>query len=537
MDFITYISDSLAKGTVGSYISVGVFGLIAVLALFGAYFGIMRGFSKSVIRFFTVGISAFGALFGTLAISNIIVNLTNVSDAGSLGELAEHYSPGALDSAPEALGALLSEMNSQTAVIFIMMIVCLLVTPILFISLFYLLKGITFIVYKLLAGLTGAISYDKGVVSAILGGVVGLVQGVAIAAVIVIPISGLVGVAENARGPLVDDASEPNEAIVSFYDTVIDDLADNPFFETVDKLGGATAYRKMVTVTINGEKLDMAKESSGAIKLVADAIPLANPDFHWADPSEEEKQAFSNIVTDIGGNELLASFVSDIMRGLAYAVDSGALELPFEGTNKVLMNDVMSVFKTSTKDNVEGDLDMIVDIYYIMCDRGILVSFDDGNADVLRELLTEKNENGDTVIDEILDRLNQNERGKPIVHSFTKISLSLMHESMGLHGDSAQLYEEVKDDLHTVLDHNRADFETEEEYKAAVKDDLDKALAENDLSIGEDVKQSMVDYIAENYGDKEEITDDDINDAILSYYNSYASNKEAADTEGEGGAE
>lgn len=531
MLFISYISDSMAKGTTGAYVSVGVYGLIAILAIVGAYLGIMRGFPKSVIRFFTVAFSAFGALFGSVAICNIIVNLTNISEAGSVDELVEHYFPGALDSLPTAVSAILSELNSRTAVIFVMMIVCLIFIPVIFISLFYILKSVTFLVYKLLAGLTGAISYGKGLVSAILGGAVGLLQGLVIAAVIVIPISGLVGVAASAKAPLVEENEAPNEAIVSFYDTVIDDLADNPFFATVNNLGGKAAFERMTTVKINGEKINMVEESMGAIKLLSDAYPLANPEFKWMDPSEGEKQAFSDIVTDIGGNELLASLVSDIMRGLASGVENGAVVLPFEGTNKTLMDDVMAIFKTSTKDNVEGDLDMIVDVYHIMCNRGLLVAFDNGNEEVLRELLTEKNESGNTVVDEILDRLNQNERGKPIVHSFTKISLSLMHNSMGLDGDSAQLYEEVKDDLHAVLNHNRADFATEEEYKEAVKTDLDKALEENNLSIGEDVKQSMVDYIAENYGDKEEITDDDINDAILSYYSSYASSKEATEDE------
>ena len=136
-----------------------------------------------------------------------------------------------------------------------------------------------------------------------------------------------------------------------------------------------------------------------------------------------------------------------------------------------------------------------------------------------------------------MDRLNENERGKPIVHSFTKISLALMHKSMGLDEDATQLYEDVKDDLHAVLNHNRSDFETEEEYKEQVKVDLDKTLEENDLHVSDEVKQNMVDYIAENYGDHEgDITEDEINDALLSYYNSYAAAKNST-TEGtpEGG--
>jgi hypothetical protein len=98
-----------------------------------------------------------------------------------------------------------------------------------------------------------------------------------------------------------------------------------------------------------------------------------------------------------------------------------------------------------------------------------------------------------------------------------------MQGAIGGDIDSAQLYEEVKDDIQTVLSHNKEDFETVEEYKEAVKDDLNKALEENNLSISEDVKDHMVDYIEQNFSNKSDITDDDINDAILSYYNAYAS--------------
>ena len=58
MGYVEYFKAALAKGTIGSYISIGVFGLIAVYAFFGVYYGGSRGFSKSVIRLFTVASSA-----------------------------------------------------------------------------------------------------------------------------------------------------------------------------------------------------------------------------------------------------------------------------------------------------------------------------------------------------------------------------------------------------------------------------------------------------------------------------------------------
>ena len=193
------------------------------------------------------------------------------------------------------------------------------------------------------------------------------------------------------------------------------------------------------------------------------------------------------------------------------------------GAAKTLVNDIMEVFATSTQDTIEGDLDLVLDIYFIICDDHLFDSFNSSDPNALRDVLTKKDENGNTVIDSLLNRLNEYDRAQPIITSFTKFSLTIMQESLGFDDDTTELYESVKEDLTQVLNHNKSDFETEEEYKEQVSKDLDQALQDNNLTVDEDVKQSMVDYIADNYGDHEgEITDKEINDALLSYYKSYA---------------
>ena len=169
---------------------------------------------------------------------------------------------------------------------------------------------------------------------------------------------------------------------------------------------------------------------------------------------------------------------------------------------------------------------MLVDIYLIMCDRDLIEAYVSGDADRIRDVLTNKDENGVSAVDAILDRLNEYDRAKPIVTSFTKLSISTVMGSMQFDETTEELYQNVKEDITTVLNHNKSDFETEEEYKQAVTDDLNKAFEENNIVVEEEVKQGMVDYIAENFGDHEgEITEDDINEAILSYYKAYTDKK------------
>ena len=524
--YVDYVQASLAKGTIGAYISIGVIGLVALCAFLGIYYGAARGFSKSVIRIFTVGASAVGAMLGVMGISKLIIKFA-VNNAGGeeqkVDALLNNYFPGLVDSMPQLVKPMLSEINASTAAIFVMMIIAIILTPVLFIAFFYLLRFLTFPLYKLLAGLAGAISYGKGIVSTILGAIVGLAQGVLIAAVVIIPVSGLTGVAEEAREPLLGNSAEPNGYIELAYNTVINDLSDNPMFDLVDKYGGSMVYSTMTTVKINGEKKDMVGECTDAIRIVTDILPIAKPGYDWIHPNQTQRDALTNAVVDIGESELISSLIADVVRGMANSVRNGSFDLKLSGAAKVLVDDAMLMLSTSTKETIVEDLDLVVDVYFIVCDHKLIDTLRSGDPNAVRDILTKKGDDGKTTADAILDRLNEYERAHTIVTSLTKLSISMMQDALGFDEDTTEIYESVKEDITNVLNHDKSDFETEEEYKQAVNDDLSKALEDNNLNVDEETKKVMVDYIADNYGDHEgDITDKEINDALLSYYKAYA---------------
>lgn len=527
MNYVEYITSSLAKGTIGANISVGIFALIGLCAVLGMYYGAVRGFSKSVIRLFVVGAAAVCAFLCVSAISNVIVTTAtgNDGEVETVYQLFTKYFPDYVNAIPNLFKPIMKEIGAETATVFIMMLISVLISPILFIVFFYLFRFLSIFLSELLAGLTGAISFGKGVVSSLLGAAVGCIQGLLIAAVIIIPISGVCDVAMSSREALIENKENPNEYLVQAYD-IFDDLQDNPIFELIDKFGGKTVYDDMITVTVNDTKYNMGKECVDAFEILSDLLPIIDPSFNWQHPTDEQKQAFASVVEDIGDDDLIASLTADIMRGFAACIRGNVVDLGLSGASKKLMNDVMEVFTTTTRDTVEGDMKMLVDIYLIMCDRDLIEAYVSGDADRIRDVLTNKDENGVSAVDAILDRLNEYDRAKPIVTSFTKLSISTVMGSMQFDETTEELYQNVKEDITTVLNHNKSDFETEEEYKQAVTEDLDKAFEENNIVVEEEVKQGMVDYIAENFGDHVgEITEDDINEAILSYYKAYTDKK------------
>ncbi len=524
--YADYITSSMARGSIGSKISLGIFVLFGVYAILGAYLGVMRGFSKSVIRLFTVGASAVCSLFLVMTISRTIVNKATVGGTEQTVEgLLNSYFPGLVDSMPQMVRPILTEMSTGAATIFIMMLVAIILTPVFFILLFYVLKIATMFLYQLLSGLSGAISYGRNWVSMVGGGAIGLLQGLGIAAVIIIPISGMCNIAVEAREPLIGNSDEPNAYIEMAYETVIDDLADNPIFDLVDKFGGSVAYDKMISVKINGEKKDMGDECVSAIKVISNLFPFISSysDFNWKHPTDAQRAAIEGTVSDIGDNELLATLISDIIRAAAVSVNNGSISLPVSGAAKPLVDELMIILSTCTKDTIAPDLDVIVDVYFILCDRNMFDTLTSGDPEAVRHILSDKDEEGNTAIDALVNRLNGYERTEPLITALTKLSFTMMGDALGFDSDTEEIYENVKEGIKDVLNHNKSDFETEEEYKEAVYDDLDKALTENDLNIDEETKKVMVDYIADNYGDHEgDITDKEINDALLSYYKAYA---------------
>ena len=531
MKYFEYITSTLAKGTLGANISVGIFALLGVCAALGMYYGAIRGFSKSVIRLFTVGASAVCALLGVNAITGIIVKTAGGADGEieTVYALFEKYFSSYMGAMPNLFKPILKEISAETATVFAMMLISVLLTPILFICFFYIIRFLSIFVYELLAGLTGAISYGKGIVSTLLGAAVGLCQGVLVAAVIILPVSGMCDVIMSAKEPLLDSRETPNQYIVQVYD-VLDDVADNPMFELIDKFGGNAVYDSMISVKIKDNEYNMGDECVDAIKIVSDMFSIVTEGFDWKHPTDNQKELLQVTVDDIGNDELIASLIADISRGVAACVRGNVIDIGLDGAPKKLLNDAMYIFTLSNKDTVKEDLQLFLDIYFIMCERDLISAFASGEGEAIRDVLTVKDESGVSAVELILARLNEHDRASYIITSFTKLSISTIMGSTGLGEEAEQLYENVKEDIVTVLNHNKSDFETEEEYKQAVYDDLDKALTDNNIEIEEEVKQNMVDYIADNYGDHEgEITEKEINDAILSYYKSYADHKEEID--------
>ena len=545
---------ALFSGTasVGEYISVGIFAFAIIAILGNTVYGLFRGFGKTSIRLLTV------LLAGVSAYILMLVAFRSI-DTWFAGKTAEDILAMAVKDyesviSPDIL-EIVRTIDVPTTERILMIVTVVVIAPIAFIVIFYTLKLLLLIVYKVLVSIFRMSSKDKSTASTVGGALMGLLLGVVVTFIVLLPISSVAGLADDIKPSLTsDDKPEASVEIVEgIYDDYINVPANNFLLKVIRRCGGDILFAEIATVSVGGEEVDMRTEAGAVADVCVDAIPLFK-DFRWDDLTEEHKAALSAILEDLGEDDYSAEIVSGALRTVSNAFSANAIPIEIEEPFNSFAKDFVNVFSTSNKENVEGDLRTFLDIYFILSDSGVLTTFlppeQGGSADSVsvEDLLMADDGNG-TVISKVIFKLNLNERTRPLVTSLTKFSLQLIAQSVGNEiangADITEVYEDVKTGLNDVLADVNNEALSDTEKKEAVKTTINDTLVESGVITEEDVidekvLDSIADYAVENFKDLKdeegnpitELTDEQINNAILSYYEAFAKTGEIPDLGG-----
>ena len=504
--------------TVGGWISLGIYGILILSLLGGIIAGLCRGFTKTLVRIITIAAAAVVAfILTTWAVGYINDFLAGKPINEAISSVWSGYETTVDAQTREIIGA----FDPETAQLLVVGIVALLVTPIAFVAIFVIARIIMYLVDWIICAILRRSNRNKGAASTIFGMLLGIVQGVLFAAIILLPVSGMLTLADGVKTELLasENISDGNkEKIESFYAQYLDDAIDNPIVPMINEFGGDKFYAEISKATVGEETYNMPEHATTIAAVSLDAVELAKLD--WKSPTPEQQATIRVIAANLGNDEYTVRLLAGILRGASTAltenVEAFGLEAPYDD----LFREAFSIFATSDETNVGADLDTMLDVYFMMADNEVLVLIAENRVDELKDKLTEKTD--DTLlIDRIIDTLQENDRTAPLVTLFTKLSVSIMADSLGLDQDAVEIYENIKSDFNEILAIDRESFSTEEEYKAEVNNQVSAALESNGIELDAEIVSSMSDYIADNFSDLEEITDADVNDAILSYYSAY----------------
>ncbi len=503
--------------TIINIIPTAFIGIVMLLGIIGAIKGFGRGISRQVVRSLTVVASGI--------ISFILTKLTYTKiserlDGKTVADIERFLINKGLLSGAQNFGWL-HGFDVDTLELIFAIPMSLIIMPALFVICFVAVSSAMLIVHGILSALFGFKKHRNNFFTRLLGMVLGLIQGVAVAGLILMPIIGICSSASDSVIQLNEDMSESESAAMlsEKYDSYIAPTAKSPVFTLYEKYGIKLLYTKISTVDIGSKSTDMTLLIPGGAKIACELSGLKGADFK--NLTHENESSIDRIFDTVEGNDYLTEVLASLANDISHAYTNGTFDLEVGEPFKSVIDSAVSIFHTADRTNVNTDIDTVKNVFFILSRDGVLNSFDSG-SDAMLDVLTKRDPSGETTVNRIVSTINSNERTKPLVTLITKISVTVMSQKAGISDDALMTYDNIKAGINEdILSIKKEDFATEEEYAAEVSLALDNTLKENNITLEKEIVDTMAQYVTDNYGDIDEITDDEANDILLSYYDAY----------------
>ena len=498
---------------ISQIISNAIYGIAVFFLLIGVIRGLLRGFGKEFLSLLTLALSAVASFtLCTRAYAQVHDYLAGKTVGALLAETQWQLSGMLADA--------LNNLTVDTAEIVFALPITIVVLPIAFVTLTLLLQFVLGIL-RLIIDLIFFRGKKNGA-SRLGGMLLGVVRGGVVAALLLLPISGLLSLAKDSVAIVRSEAGADAQVVTLYNDSLKESAENNPLPTLVMQAGGEYVWSSLATVNLDGPRQDMRESFKSLIGAACDASSLIGADFTALTPENEE--AVRSLVSRLGENPQLAKLVAGLAKAVSEASEQENFTMnlgdPYDG----FVLSFLHIFSDSNASNIEGDVRTLAEVYILLSDNGVLPAFTESSDAVIDQLIVQ-DENGETVIAKVIAELRANERTKPVVTELTKFSVSLMAGQVGIEGVDDKTYESVKSGVKELLTIKKEE-KTEEEYKEEVKRTLDKTLKENDIEVSEEIVSEMAQYVSDNYeelhiDELEDLDDDKISDVLLSYYDAY----------------
>ncbi len=504
--------------TIANIVNISIYGMAFLLGIFGAVLGIIRGLNRQTIRLVSVILSAVISFLLCMAISPMVNGFIS---GLKMDDLINIISPACGEPSRNVFRAFPEEMISHIA----SLPLALVVMPLLFVIVFFLVKLLMLIPHKIVCGAFAFTRKRNNIITRLLGMIVGFAQGVIVTALVLMPVTGAIWSIDASLEEMNKEYSTTinGKAINEIDETFLKGTEKHAILKLSDALTGFI-YDGYMNVVLAGEKVDMRDSLTSTMNMLALLGELSESDFNALTPKEQE--LFSKLTAEIYNDNYLSVVISDLLSGVALAVDSGALEITYDEPVKGFIGELIEVLETSDSDNLGGDVVTIENIYYLMCNTGTMETLEKDPAHVY-DKFAEVGSDGTTLFSKLSREFGSNPRMESLSTELTKLSMTLLLAKRGQ--DMAKTEEAINDvteTLETVTSIKKEDYETEAEYKEAVNSTIDTTLTDHGIHLPEEKVDELSDFVLEELGGKEEITEKDVSDFMVKYYDVYAKAKE-----------
>lgn len=428
-----------------------VFCIAAGLAiLMGALKGRKYKWQYSLARLIVVIISVVASAILASVISNAIIGtvVAMLIDSGLLRNVAGIDVGGMVNSLPSGV-ATVKALGSM------------IVSPMLFIPIFILIKAILNLFVKLISLAICSITskgesekregkkyverkhykkkYEKLVAHYpnFFGGLLGALCSVFVLCVFICPLVCSLGVIDSVA-PVATATLSENEKYGEVVDIAVDALdgaANNVGTTAVTLTGGKLFYGMMTTAVVDGEMTNLNKESelfASVLNAVGSASTAGTESHETAEAIRNISPAFNNsVVARTLISELCSEAGEDWQAGNTYY---GIKRPALKGGLQPIADSLINVFATSDKENIKNDVKAITEAVAVLADRGLVSRIVETKNPMI--ILSDE-----AATAELLDAFLEDERLDPLVDGVADFGITIMLDKVNTPKTRAQLFE------------------------------------------------------------------------------------------------
>lgn len=350
----------------------------------------------------------------------------------------------------------IAEMPLQTGTLAqaFAVIVRMMVTPVLFVVLFFALLSVIGIICKIIFSIfkikipDAPRPFDR-----LCGVLVGLVCAVLCLLVVIAPVFGALGTVNTVYEAIATDEASADvlveaEGMSVSFDSIMA-IDEAPIAKQLYGFGGKAIFRYLTTTRWNGQQVVLGDEIEAVVTVLDQLSVLGKTQV--TNYGEAEVAALQSAAASVDDSVLLSNIVAGVMSEASGAWKNGDTYMGIgfpgqEGQYGKIMTAFFGVFATTDPTLVAGDLGAMADVF------GVLVKYEmfallGGDTSAFTEKLTTGN-----VVDDLYAVLDANPRMAPVKIAIADAGMSMMLSQLGgIAGDLRAEHGELMNDMASAL--------------------------------------------------------------------------------------
>lgn len=478
----------------------GLLAITAVIVLINLFKGLIRGLKKTVGTLAAIIISVIVAAIVTAFVCTPISSLTVLI----MEKLQELVGEGELNDifAITELGEALSHY------------LCMIIAPIFFVLVYAVVSIIVSIVVAIVIKFIPPHKKPCAVVHRLGGLGVGVVCGIIVSLVLLMPVVGVLNIAVTLTDSVSSDTSdvtfEADESeSLSDIKELIGDTSDTAILD-IYNVGCGWLYDSLASTSYNGERVYLKDDLSALIAIVSSIQGLGGD---MSDYGDEQLDTLDDLVDNVDRSPLIKHMLAGVLsdasgKWLAGETFIGVSKFSAGELLDPTIDTMLGVMATSDVQTVGSDLRTMADIFKILIRNDML-----SNSGDYEQMLKNLGEND--VIKELLITANRNERMSVISDEIAKLSIRALASAIGVPENEDERYNDLMNEIASILNES-AHLDSEARYERVLTDVV-TALDDYGVKSDGEAAEHIVAGILADLGDIYSVKGSDVEEFFMMY--------------------